>query len=402
MSNSYHGTVLLLDIARALHAYGTPTHRLEDALRGVAQHVGVEAHFLVTPTSIIAAVGPLKEQRTHLVRADAGEVNLDKLLRLDALITRVLQGEVELAEASRQVGEIAAEPPRYGGLLRAIAVAVISAGAAVFFGGGWRELSVAGTIGLALGGLGALAENRPQLARGFPALAALLASAISYVVAGHIQPFYAFIPVLAGLIVLIPGLTLTMAMNELASRHLVSGTARLTGAVVTFLQLGFGVALGQGLGAWIVGAAPAATPVALPPGIDWLALGLSGIALVVLFRAPPSEIPAILLSAVVAFGSTRGLSQTLGPELGVCLGACLVGALSNALARLRDRPATLTLVPGVLMMVPGSLGFRGLDALLSHDVVSGVESSFRMVLIAVALVTGLFLANIVVPPRKLL
>ncbi len=400
--SSHPGTVLLLDIARALHAYGTPTHRLEDALRAITQHIGVQAQFLVTPTSIMAAIGPLKEQRTYLVRADSGEVNLDKLLRLDAVITQVLQGEVDLAEASRQVGQISAEPPRYGGLSRAIAVAVISAGAAVFFGGGWRELSVAGLIGLVLGGLGALAENRPHLNSGLPALAALLAAATSYGVAGYVQPFYAFIPVLAGLIVLIPGLTLTMAMNELASRHLVSGTARLTGAIVTFFQLGFGIALGQGLGAWIVGTAQVATPVALPPGIDWLALGLSGIALVVLFRAPPSEIPAILLSAVLAFGSTRGLGQILGPELGVCLGACLVGGLSNALARLRDRPASLTLVPGVLMMVPGSLGFRGLDALLSHDVVSGVESGFRMVLIAVALVTGLFLANIVVPPRKVL
>lgn len=396
------GTLPILDIARALHAYGTSTHRLEDAMRAITRHIGVEAQFLVTPTSIMAAFGPLREQRTYLVRADSGEINLDKLTRLNAVLTQILESRVDLAEASRMVDQITSEPPRYGTALRTLAMAVISAGTAVFLGGGWRELAVATFLGLFLGGLSALAERHPQLSLGLPALTASVAAAVSYAVAGYIQPLYAFIPTLAGLIVLLPGLTLTRAMNELASRHLVSGSARLTGALVTFLQLGFGVALGQGLGTAIGGEVASVTPLGMPPGIDWVALTLSGLALTVLFRAPPAEAPAVLLSAMLAFGSTRALSQAFGPELGVFLGACLIGALSNAVARLRDRPASLTILPGILMMVPGSLGFRGLDALLAHDVVTGVESGFRMVLIAVALVTGLFLASIVVPPRKLL
>jgi uncharacterized membrane protein YjjB (DUF3815 family) len=56
----------------------------------------------------------------------------------------------------------------------------------------------------------------------------------------------------------------------------------------------------------------------------------------------------------------------------------------------------------MLLLVPGSVGFRSLHALLQHDVLSGIETGFAMALVAVSLVTGLFLANLVFPSRRLL
>ena len=58
-------------------------------------------------------------------------------------------------------------------------------------------------------------------------------------------------------------------------------------------------------------------------------------------------------------------------------------------------------LPGILLLVPGSIGFWSLAALLESDVVSGVETAFRMVLVAVSLVAGLLLADAIVPPRDL-
>ena len=53
-----------------------------------------------------------------------------------------------------------------------------------------------------------------------------------------------------------------------------------------------------------------------------------------------------------------------------------------------------------MLLVPGSLGFQSLSALLANEVVSGMETAFRMALVAVALVTGLLMANVVVGPRR--
>ena len=67
------------------------------------------------------------------------------------------------------------------------------------------------------------------------------------------MPFATPTATLAGLIVLIPGFMLTIAIRELSTRHLASGTARLAGAGITFLGIIFGVALGNRLALVVAG-----------------------------------------------------------------------------------------------------------------------------------------------------
>ena len=59
-------------------------------------------------------------------------------------------------------------------------------------------------------------------------------------------------------------------------------------------------------------------------------------------------------------------------------------------------------VPGLILLVPGSLGIRSLSALLERDVLSGVQTAFATTLVAIALATGILLANVLIPPRRLL
>jgi uncharacterized membrane protein YjjB (DUF3815 family) len=61
----------------------------------------------------------------------------------------------------------------------------------------------------------------------------------------------------------------------------------------------------------------------------------------------------------------------------------------------------VTLVPGLLLLVPGSIGFSSLTSLLDRQTLSGVEAAFRMTLVATSLVTGLLLSNVLVQPRAL-
>jgi uncharacterized membrane protein YjjB (DUF3815 family) len=92
----------------------------------------------------------------------------------------------------------------------------------------------------------------------------------------------------------------------------------------------------------------------------------------------------------------------LGPELGVGLGAFLVAVLGNVYARMLNRPAVVAAVPGILLLVPGAIGMRSVTAFTAHDAVEGIELAFTTLMVAVALVAGLLLANVAVPPRKAL
>ena len=65
-----------------------------------------------------------------------------------------------------------------------------------------------------------------------------------------------------------------------------------------------------------------------------------------------------------------------------------------------DRIAMVPLVPGLLLLVPGSMGLRSMTSMLERDVVSGIDTAFAMILVSVSLVAGLLMANASVPPRR--
>jgi uncharacterized membrane protein YjjB (DUF3815 family) len=71
------------------------------------------------------------------------------------------------------------------------------------------------------------------------------------------------------------------------------------------------------------------------------------------------------------------------------------------ISRLRDQPSSVTQVPGILFLVPGSVGVRSLFSMLDQEVVRGVETTFEMLLIAASLVAGILVANVLAPSRHL-
>ena len=54
----------------------------------------------------------------------------------------------------------------------------------------------------------------------------------------------------------------------------------------------------------------------------------------------------------------------------------------------------LVTIPGVLVLVPGSVGYRSLLDLVDRDVTTSIETGFAMVLTAAGIVFGLLLADV--------
>lgn len=392
----------VLELGRALHAAGHSAQRLEDSLGAISDRLGLPNHqFFSTPTSIMASFGPIGRQRTHMLRVAPGEVNLGTLAALEQVSLDVAQGRMSPAEGTAAITRITSAPAPYGPGLTTLGYGVVSGAATQFLGGGGREVAVAAVLGLGVGILALVTRGRPRLGRVFEPVAAVLVSAGALGLAGLAGPLSVLIATLGGLIVLLPGLTLTVAMSELATRNLASGTARISGAFMTFLAIAFGVALGNRIGAAAFGAVPATASPALPDWTAVVAVVAAGLGFVVVLRAQPRD--GLWIVAIGALGVIGGRvgAATLGIELGTFAGALAVGLASNAYARLTQRPAAVVSVPGILLLVPGSVGFRGLTSLMERQAVAGIETIFSMVLTAVALVAGLLVAAVVAPEPRL-
>jgi uncharacterized membrane protein YjjP (DUF1212 family) len=394
---------LLLALARALHEHGTPAHTLEESLGRLAIALGLpSAQFLSTPTAMHIALGEGPEQRVHLLRATGERVDLDALSELDAIVDELAAGHLDVATAEPRLAALRARPPRHGPRALRWASAAASAAAAVFLGGGALELVVAAMLGMGVTALAQHTDRHPRT-RGFHApLAALLVSAVVTLLAAALPGLAEGVVLICALIMLVPGLTLTVAMTELASGHVVSGTARLAGAMTLLLTMLFGAALGRSLAAAIAWPLPAIPlpAIPLPPGTWLAAVAAATLAFTVLLGARARDAGWIALVCGLSYGAALVGAHAVGAELGAFVAAVTVGVASNLFARRLRRPAALLRLPGLLLLVPGSLGFRSLSSLLVADTVAGTDGLFRVALVTVALAIGLFTADLLLPPRR--
>jgi uncharacterized membrane protein YjjP (DUF1212 family) len=374
--------------------------RLEEALLQCAAKLEISGQFLSTPTSLLFGFGDGPAQRIHLARIEPGDVDIGKLADLDEVIEGLVGGSLSAAEGSARVAAIEAAPRRYPRWTIVPAFALAAGTAACFFGGGPGDLVCSTLAGLATGLLALLVGSRRSAALVFESLAAFLTTALAVLAASRWAEVSSSIVTLSGLIVLVPGLTLTVGLSELASRHLVAGTARLAWAATIFLSIGLGVGSAEFLKDAFPAAGAESQGAALPNWAVGIALALSPIAFAVLFRARRRDLVWVLLAGWLGFAGARLGAAILSPELGVLVGALGVGLASNLYARRKNRPASVIQVPGIMLLVPGSIGFHSLSSFLTHDVLTGVESAFRMAQVAGALVGGLLFANALLRPRR--
>lgn len=391
--------VFCLELGRAFLTYGIPAHRFEEGMAQICQKLGLGGQFFALPTAFFASLEKDGQRWTFFERLNAADLDLEKLSRLQELTDDLLAGRLGADRAAAEVRALVSAPPRWGALLTVACFGVGSMPAARFFGGGWREMALTGALGLLVGLCAVLLGRRKGSARLLHPVAGLLVGFLAVLAASWFANVSPQILTISGLIVLLPGLRLVVAMNELATGNVVAGTSRLMDTAMTFLALGFGVALGQRLAAPWLEAALRGAPLPLPAWTLALSLLFAAAGLMVLFRARPSDFPWILGACVLAFLGARGGSDWLGPQFGVGLGAFVLGVASNLFSRILHRPSVVPLLPGLMVLVPGGLGFKGLEFIIQKQLVAGLDTAFQALFVAIALLTGLLLAHATVEPR---
>ncbi len=392
----------LVELARALGTYSTASYRLEEAVSICAQSMGLYAHVFSTPTSVFLSIEEDGEYDTYLTRITPGEVNLSKLRSIDTIFNAVFAKKMTPLTGIRKIKEIVLEPDRVPLWAHVLSFGGASATASVLFGGHWQEMLGAALIGGTCGALIDITAKNREYARLFDFLAGFFAAVIAGLLSLLIGPYTTTISVLAGIIVLIPGLTLTTAMTELATRNVVSGSARLVGAIMILVLLGFGAAAGDELVNVLLDPPPSLKHDGFSTHWRGFAAVMGAGFFVVLFRARLNDWWVMLASVLCAYYSSRFGVATFGLEFGICFAAACVGVLGNLFAQFADRPAVTVVLPGLIMLVPGSIGFRSVQSFMGAETLSGVESAFRVVVIGAALVVGLLLSNAVIRPRKVL
>jgi len=89
--------------------------------------------------------------------------------------------------------------------------------------------------------------------------------------------------------------------------------------------------------------------------------------------------------------------------LGTFVGAFALGVYANLFTRIANAPASIVAMHGLIVLVPGSKTYIGLNAFVSgQDFVQAEHVGQEVFLIFMSLVAGLIFANVVMPTKKAL
>jgi uncharacterized membrane protein YjjP (DUF1212 family) len=401
--NFYQKRRFIIQLGKALHKLGSTAYRLEDNLLSIAHFLDVHASFMITPTALtfILSDDEDDQQYNHLVRVVPGEIDLGSLARIDELVDELINGERTLDEAIERLKEVNSKPPPYGIILTFLAFGASSGAFAMLMHTSWHDVFWSTLLGFVVFGFVMWAERSPRVTEMLEPIAALTTALLASLISIFDPSINMPMVILSSIIAFIPGLSLTVGLSELAARHLMSGTARIMDSAMVLFKLYFGAVLGMALGKLIWGEVLFIQPETMPIWTSWLAVTTLTISLVILFKVRLKDAPWGIISGYISFGVSIWASSYLGIALGAFVGAFALGIYSNLFSRIMNLPSSIVRLLGLVVLVPGSKVYIGLNSLVSgQQMLDVADLGSQTFLIFMSLVAGIIFSNVVIPHRK--
>jgi uncharacterized membrane protein YjjP (DUF1212 family) len=390
----------VLEFARVGHRAGYPTADLEERVLALADSLELQgAQVSSTPTLVDVSFGSLPRQRTFTLRVRPAPVDLDAIARLDDLVRELIGRRITTDAALARLAEIEAHPLQRRWFVRLAAYALAGASVTPVLGGGWRDVIAGGLVGLIVGAIalpvGRAARIEPMVAPLAAVAASFCAAALARLGLNASQD----IVTLAALVTFLPGMALTIGVRELATEHLQSGVANTANALIQLLGLVFGVGVGRSIASnWF------RVPTQVAPHVGFkeiylLAAVAAGLAFTVTLRAQRSAAWVMCSATVLAILTNAAGKALFGAAAGVFVAALAIGVIGGLTGIVLRRSPLVFIVPGVLILVPGSAGFNSLLQLLTGQTVSGINAGFNTFVTAMSIAYGLMVSAVILPSR---
>jgi uncharacterized membrane protein YjjP (DUF1212 family) len=390
----------LIELGTATHGYGVSSYRLESYLTRASRALGFSGEFIVTPAYIqfVFWRGDDVRQVSHISRMGPSVFDMAKLAQVSELVDQIEAGTLSLDEGGSHLENIGKQAPIYGCWMVALGYALSGAGFAVLMSASWSDVILAAVLSLVVYAVALLAGRSKWVAHTLELSSALIASLIASVVAILHPGTDPFIVTLCSVIVLIPGLALTLGLAELCAKHIVSGMSRLMTGVLITLKLFIGAAIGTGFVNAVATLPAAVVPPAIPAVWTWMFMALLVVGLALTFQVRPKDFAWTVLGGLLAYAGVV-IGGHFGFWQGSFLGALLLGVYASLFARRLHRPASIVMLTAIMVLVPGASAYRGLEALRTSGAASGLTAEWQVLVNILAIIAGVVVSATLVPPK---
>lgn len=391
----------IIKLGKTVHGYGPNAIRLESYLRRLTEALGYQGMFNSTPSEMYFAFSVEGEpwQRTHIAKMQGTGLDLAKLTKAGKLVDDVVAGHTTLSEAVSCLEQIENTPHPWGVLANAISYVFIGTGFAVLLSGSWPDILFSALLSLVVYGI-VLFVGRfgMRASEWLPLSSAFIAAALATMAKMLVPEVNLVLVTLSAILVLIPGYPISVGIIELTSGHVVSGTVNLMNGLVYLVKQFAGAWLGFGM---VNACFTIPTASAAPVSSSWLWVGIPIliIGLCTVFQTSPKDFVWATIGCFLAYGGVVLGSTLAGANLGNLIGTILTVVFANVWAAKGSRPTSIVLLPAIVLLVSGSIGFRGLVAIAGGQTGTGEQQFVQMFVVALTIAAGLLVGNTIVRPK---
>jgi uncharacterized membrane protein YjjP (DUF1212 family) len=391
---------LVTQLVSQAHEYGTSFVRLKDFMSQLPQLFGFHGAMLIaSPFFIFEFWRQGDPQPTRVtVQQSTGSFDLAKLSELGILVNDLTAGKVTVDQGTSRLEEIDSESPPYTQTIVALGYAICGAGFAVLLSATWRDVLFAALLSLVIYAITVTAGRSQWLANRLNFTAAFTASILANLLALLFPGSDAFTVSLCAVIVLVPGLALTLGTGELASKIILPGIARLIDAILVTFALVVGNALGASLVNALWTLPPPDAALDRPVWITFLAVILLMLGLVFVFEVRRADIGWVILGGGIAYVGML-IGNQFGNWQGSFLGALLLGLYTSFFNSRLQRPGSVVMLPGIMILVPGVAAYFGLNTLQTSGIIGALPAVWGVLVQIIAILGGLFIAASILPQK---
>ena len=350
----------IIELGKALHIYGVPSYKVQSYLTKVSRTQGITGVFMDLPTWINYVFYEDDQTYNYIECIPPGVLNLGGLSRVDEVTNKVISKEIESSDVISELKIINDETKKTNHFILTLSYAIASGGFSLMIGTNWISFVFALL-------LGALVYPFVYVSTKSNYFETILESLISFVVTVAASLLHLVFPelnvgitILSAIIIFIPGLAITTALEEITSKNLVSGGAKLFDAIISLFKQFFGVLLGLALMSPIIDFKQLLHISDLPRWIMFCGIPLFSMSLLAIFQVRKNDMFLGVITGVSVFFLTV-LFSGYGVLFSTFIGTIAAVAISNLFNRITKTPKTVYLTQGIVMLVPGSKSFMGLS-----------------------------------------
>jgi uncharacterized membrane protein YjjP (DUF1212 family) len=392
----------ILKVGVAAHKYGSTSTRLESFLSTLSNRMGYQGVFKATPVEIVFGLRETTDspQRLEVMATPPPNIDLDKLARLGELLNEIKEGSLSIPDAYARIDAIDQVPPPWGKFASMLGYVLTGLGLAPLLGAGWTDTLVATVFSILVYGLVLLSARLGTTAMAWmPFSTALITGFLATLVKYWVPDLNLVLVILSAVAIILPGYSISLGAGELVAQHVLSGVSNLMSGLITLIKQIAGAIIGIGIASLLV--TTVAAEFETPVDQMWLLLlfPLLLVGLGLAFQVSRRDLPWSVLVSGLAFLGVMAGSSFLDSNLGNLLGTIVAVVVANLWARKTGRPTSIVLIPAIVMLVSGTIGFRGLAAMAEGELLLGVQQFLQMFIVAMTILAGILIGFTIVRPE---